>query len=301
MATNPIITSLPAYVEQNAIGLIANSVLGGRTAGIVNLQTGVKTTAAINLLNTDIVFGDGGACGWDDAGEQTLSQRNIVTGLVKVNQSLCDKKLLGTYAQHEVKVAAGAKTMPFEEEFTGGLVAGIKEALEIALWMGDTASDNENLNKFDGFLKVLGAEAGVVKTTGSKSKVYEAIKAGLAALPAKALKEDTKVFLGADLYLAFIQDMVAANLYHYSADNDGYKFVIPGTKVEVCSVDGLNGTGKMVIARASNMFIGVDMEGDAEKFEFWYSTDNREFRFAAEFNAGVQVAFPDEVVVATLS
>lgn len=298
---NPIVTSLPTYVEQNAIGLIANSVLGGRTIGIANLQTGVKTTAAINLLSTDVRFGDGGACGWNDAGEQTLSQRNIVTGLIKVNQSLCEKNLLKTFAQHEVKVAAGAKTLPFEQEFIGGLVNGISEALEIAIWKGDTASDDENLNKFDGFLKVLGAEAGVKKTTGSKSKVYDAIKAGLAELPAKALKEDTKVFLGNDLYIAFIQDMVAANLYHYSADNDGMSFVIPGTKVEVVAVAGLDGANKMVIARASNMYVGVDMEGDAEKFEFWYSQDNREFRFAAEFNCGVQVAWPDEVVVATLS
>lgn len=298
---NPIVTSLPTYVEQNAIGLIANSVLGGRTIGIANLQTGVKTTAAINLLSTDVRFGDGAACGWNDAGEQTLSQRNIVTGLIKVNQSLCEKNLLKTFAQHEVKVAAGAKTLPFEQEFIGGLVNGISEALEIAIWKGDTASDDENLNKFDGFLKVLGAEAGVKKTTGSKSKVYDAIKAGLAELPAKALKEDTKVFLGNDLYIAFIQDMVAANLYHYSADNDGMSFVIPGTKVEVVAVAGLDGANKMVIARASNMYVGVDMEGDAEKFEFWYSQDNREFRFAAEFNCGVQVAWPDEVVVATLS
>ena len=298
---NPIINSLPAYVEQNTIGLIANSVLGGRTMQLINLQTGVKTTAAINLLNTDVKFGDGKACGFTPDGSQTLSQRNIVTGQIKVNMNYCDKALLGTYAQNEVRIAAGAKVLPFEEEFTNGLVDGIKEALEIALWMGDTASEDENLNKFDGFIKILAAEDGVVKTTGSKSKVYDAIKAGLAALPARALKEDTKVFLGSDAYLAFVQDMVAANLYHYSADNDGMSFVIPGTKVEVLAVEGLNGSGKMVIARASNLYAGVDMEGDAEKFELWYSQDNREFRFASEFNAGVQVAFPDEVVVVTLS
>lgn len=298
---NPIVTSLPAYVEQNAIGLIANSVLGGRTMGIARLQTGIKTTAAINLLSTDVKFGDGKACGWNEAGESTLSQRNIVTGQIKINRSFCDKALLGTFAQHEVKIAAGAKTLPFEQEFADGLVNGIAEALEVAIWNGDTTSEDENLNKFDGFLKVLGAEEKVVKATGSKTKVYEAIKTALAKLPAKALKEDTKVFLGNDLYLAFIQDMVAANLFHYSPENDGLSYVIPGTKVEVVAVAGLDGLGKMVIARASNMFIGVDMEGDAEKFELWYSKDNREFRFAAEFNCGVQVAFPDEVVLATLS
>ena len=39
------------------------------------------------------------------------------------------------------------------------------------------------------------------------------------------------------------------------------------------------------------------MMNDEEKFELWYSQDFREFRLAIEFNAGVQVAFPDEVVL----
>lgn len=301
MATNPITTSLPAYVEQNQIGLIANSVLGGRTMSIVNLQTGVKGTASINLLNTDVKFGDGKTCGWDEAGEVALSQRNIVTGQIKINMPFCEKKLIGTFAQHEVRVAAGQKKLPFEQEFANGLVDSIKDALEVALWKGDTASEDENLNKFDGFLKVIGAESTVVKATGTKAKVYEAVKAGLAKLPAAALKEDTKVFLGSDDYIAFINDMVAANLYHYSADNDGYSIVLPGTKVEVVKIDGMGGSNKIVIARASNLFVGVDMESDAETFEFWYSKDNREFRFAADFNAGTQVAFPDEIVLVTLS
>jgi hypothetical protein len=42
------------------------------------------------------------------------------------------------------------------------------------------------------------------------------------------------------------------------------------------------------------------MLNDMETFKLWYSDDNQEFRFAAKFNAGVQVAFPDEVVLATL-
>ena len=39
------------------------------------------------------------------------------------------------------------------------------------------------------------------------------------------------------------------------------------------------------------------MEGDDEKFDLWYSKDNQEFRLAINFNAGVQVAFPDEIVL----
>jgi hypothetical protein len=60
----------------------------------------------------------------------------------------------------------------------------------------------------------------------------------------------------------------------------------------------LDNTGKVVAGSLSNFFYGCDMMNDEEKFELWYSQDFREYRLAIEFNAGVQVAFPDEVVVA---
>ena len=45
------------------------------------------------------------------------------------------------------------------------------------------------------------------------------------------------------------------------------------------------------------MFYGTDLENGEELFDIWYSKDNREFRLAIEFTAGVQVAFQDEIVL----
>ena len=94
MANSPIMTSLPEYVEQRRLPLIAAAVLGGDTAKLFNLQTDVKTSAALNLLSTDVEFGDGSTCGWDEAGTQTLSQRILETGLIKINMAYCDKVML---------------------------------------------------------------------------------------------------------------------------------------------------------------------------------------------------------------
>lgn len=300
--SNPIVTSLPEYVEQNKIGLIAKSVLGAKSTSVMNFQSGIKTSAAINLLNTDVEFGDGAACGWNEAGSQELSQRKIETGQIKVNMAYCDKKLLKTYAEYGVKVAAGSKTLPFEQDFINGVVDNVKAALEKAIWQGDKASSDANLNKFDGLLKLIAAEEKVIKVTPAQgTSAYASIKEVIAAIPAVALKEDTRVFVGADTFVKFIQEMVDANLYHYSADNANGEFTMPGTTIKVVALDGLNGTKKIVAGRSSNFYYGTDMEGDEEKFEFWYSQDNREFRLAIEFNAGANVAFPDEVVIATLS
>lgn len=94
MANSPIMTSLPEYVEQRRLPLIAAAVLGGDTASLFNLQTDVKTSAALNLLTTNVEFGDGSTCGWDEAGTQTLSQRILETGLIKINMAYCDKVML---------------------------------------------------------------------------------------------------------------------------------------------------------------------------------------------------------------
>ena len=73
MAVN--LSALTAYVDEQKIGLIRKSALGAKTLDYVNIQTGVVGPTAINLLNTDIVFGDGGTCGWNEAGTSTVSQR----------------------------------------------------------------------------------------------------------------------------------------------------------------------------------------------------------------------------------
>lgn len=94
MANNPIMSSLTAYVEERRLPLIKEAVLKAKSAGLFNLQTDIKTSAALNLLSTAVEFGDGLTCGWDEAGTNTLSQRILETGNIKINMSFCDKEML---------------------------------------------------------------------------------------------------------------------------------------------------------------------------------------------------------------
>jgi hypothetical protein len=107
--------------------------------------------------------------------------------------------------------------------------------------------------------------------------------------------------MGADKFRLFVQALVEKNLYHYNPGTPVDEVIIPGTSVKVIAVNGLNGTNSIVAGQLEkNFFYGCDMQDDQEKFEFWYSQDNREFRLDIEFNFGVQVAFPNEVVLATV-
>lgn len=297
MANSPVMTSLTAYVEQRRLPLIKEAVLKAKSASLFNLQTDIKTSAALNLLSTDVQFGDGLTCGWDEAGTQTLSQRILKTGNIKINMAYCDKAMLKYWTQYAVKVAAGQKTLPFEEDFVNAVVENVKEAIEVAIWQGDTASETNNLKYFDGLLKILAADNGTVDVKIAGVSAYTDIMAVYNAIPEKVL-DGASILVGADMFRKFVNELVEKNYFHYSGESLNGEIYLPGSQVKVIAVNGLNGTDKIVAGQLDkNFFYGVDMMNDEEKFELWYSQDFREFRLAIEFNAGVQVAFPDEVVL----
>lgn len=60
---NPVFDGLTAYIQEQRLPLIKSAVLKAKSASLFNLQTDIKTSAALNLLSTAVEFGDGLACG----------------------------------------------------------------------------------------------------------------------------------------------------------------------------------------------------------------------------------------------
>ena len=294
MAIN--VTALNNYVEEKRLPLIAKSFLRGKTIDLVQLETGVKQDTALNLVSASVKFGDGASCGWNPTDGVALSQRLLKPTFLKVNQVFCDKDLLKKWASYEVKLAAGREQLPFEEKFMDEIANAISEKIEKLIWTGDSKNDNEP----DGYLKILETVgSGVVSTTWSAgTSAYNKIKAVYNKIPANIIdKDDTVIFIGEDTYREFIQDLVAANLYHFSPDYKDGEYMVPGTSIRVIAVNGLNSTGKVVAGRLSNFYYGVGEPDDKDTFDFWYSKDNREFRLAVYFAIAAQVAYPNEIVL----
>lgn len=294
MAIN--VTALNNYVEEKRLPLIAKSFLRGKTIDLIQIETGVLQDTALNLVSASVTFGDGASCGWNATDGVALSQRILKPTFLKINQAFCDKDLLKKWASYEVKLAAGREQLPFEENFMEEIANAINESIEKLVWQGDSSHTNEP----DGFLKILETSgSGVVSTTWTAgTSAYNKIKAVYNKIPANIIdKEDTVIFVGEETYREFIQDLVAANLYHFSPDYKAGEYMVPGTSIRVIAVNGLNGTGKIVAGRLSNFFYGVGAEDDKDTFDFWYSQDNREFRLAVYFAMAVQVAYPNEIVL----
>ena len=291
--SNVLVNSLPQYVEQNGDKLLRKAILGAETAQRFTLQTGVKTQTALNLLNTDVQFQDGKSCGFNAAGSQTISQRTITAGVIKVDMEWCDRVLLDSCAQHQVRIAAGQRTMPFEEQFVSDIIDNINLKVDKLIWQGMI----KHLNANDG---ITVASQKLEHDALTISNVRAAVDAVVMAIPTEVLN-DSVIYMGYDVFRLWRMALAGANLYHESGEgldrNIGF---YPGTSIMVKPVAGLNGTSTIVSVQDTNAYFGTDMMNDAEKFMLWFSADNDMWRFKSAFAVGTQVAFPNQCVISNL-
>jgi hypothetical protein len=308
------VSSLANYTKENEALLVTSSVLGAKTASLIksagNVMVGVKSAETINIMDTDAFFQAGGTCGWNASGTTSFTQRTVTVGKIKVQEALCPKTLEAKYLQKALPTGSMYDSIPFEQEYTDKKALTIASQLETAIWQGDSASSNGNLNKFDGLIKLIGAASGVVDANVSgfvsggpvssitASNVIALLDGVYKAIPAKVVAaDDMTIFVGQDTFRTYTIALKNANMFNYAFDGKAdSEFVLPGTSIKVVAVQGLNGTGDIFALRLSNLFLGTDLLNEEEKFEIFFAKEADEVRFAAEFKMGVNIAFPDEIV-----
>jgi hypothetical protein len=124
------------------------------------------------------------------------------------------------------------------------------------------------------------------------------------ALPVELLgKADVKIMVGMNTFRTYQMALTNANLFHYNTDSSSSNFeiVIPGTNLTVVALNGLNNTNRIFAAQLSNIFFGTDLLGEEDNFEIFYAKEAMEVRYNVAFKAGVQIAFPEEIVKFTLA
>ena len=306
-----VVSSLSNYTNEQSTDLLVKALFGSKTAstlqGAGQVQVGVKSSASLNLLASTVYFQADG-CGYNPSGATTFTQRNITVGAVKVEETLCPKTLEAKWMQ--TQIMAGSPTMiPFEEQIGSEKSAVIAENIEIAMWQGDTTSGNPNLNRFDGFNKIIAAASPVLAnsaptafTSITSANIDDILDQVYANIPARvATKSDLVCFIGVDAFKLMLVNLKNANLFHYAVDaSEAMEMIYPGTNMKLIAVGGLSGTNKIVAGSLSNFFVGTDLANEEETYKLWYSEDNDEVRFRTTFKYGVQVAYPSEVVYFTL-
>lgn len=285
-----VTSSLPAYVEQNRSELIQKALFGFETRKYINDLPGVKYKKALNIISTDPVL-QARTCGWDASGNVSFTQRVMEVAPYKVNISLCEEDLREKYMNDQLRTAAGAEVLPFEEKITDNIVKGVNKQLENLIWNASAGVEG-----FNGLLEIAKSEADVIDASVGASDYATALNV-YQAIPAEIL-DKAEIFVGEDQFRSIVLEITAKNLYHYDPKvDDAHTIVLPGTNTKLHGVMGLNNKKRMLAADPENLFYGYDGADDAETFDVWYSKDHQEFRVAIKFNMGAQVAFPDQIVL----
>lgn len=299
-----VVSGLADYVQNNREIILKDIVLGADSIQRMTIQPGVKKSADLNFLLVEPALQSGADCGWNASGNATFSKRTITTAAIKVNMAFCKKTLLGKWTEYVVRFGANNEEFPFEQYIIDGVREGIKKQMEKLVWQGDTS----NSDLFDGLLKIINAASGTIKETiASGASAYDAIYQVFMAIPTEILdKDDLTINVSPLVFRAFCKELTDRNMFHYTADGSKTEVILPGTSCKVKMVKGLaDSVGhkerKIVATFDKNLYYGCDMLDDAEEVKAWYSEDSDEHRIRVDFNAGVQIAFPDLCVLGSMA
>lgn len=303
------VSSLTDYVNEQSQELLTALQFQAETASFANIQTGVKSEAALQILTNTPVPQDGGSCGFNASGSSVFTQRKITSKAVKYQDELCFRTLQAKWTQLLLKRGQNYDESNVPAAMVADLVAQIKAHQETADWQGDTASGSSYLKIYDGLVKIIKNATGTNVATAStwnSSNARAIVKNIISKIPA-ALKgnPNVKIFMGYDAAETYRQALMDANLYHVAVGSGDQKNIMAeGSVHEIVPVHGLDGlTGNtgdnpfiFALDPTRNLFLGVDMEGEEEEARMWYSQDDDVVRYSFRYRRGWQIAFPSEIV-----
>jgi hypothetical protein len=298
------VSTIGGYSDQVGGELLAKALIGGTTASIVNVRTGIKGTQALNLLDSTPVF-QAGNCSLSPSGVTQYTQHSITTCPETLFESLCYKALFDTYQSMLMKAGQTQETVPFEQMILDLKKKQIEQHVETKLWQARTVSGDcfngfaflISQNTGNTFASAVASSSGTTfgtQTYGTAGNPITEVDNLINVLDDNALsREDLVVFMSYTNFRKYVQALTKANFFtNYIGGTDitsNMSAVHPNTNVKVVPTLGLNGSNQVVIGPAEYMVYGVDLLSD-ETLKAWYSVDFDEIRIRSNFNYGATIA-----------
>ena len=306
------VSALAAYIEDRDFPLIGSlQVSPELTAADATKQVGLKGTANIHYMETDMIFQDGDNCTRTPSGTTSFSDRPITVAPIAVSEDLCINNLRNKWTQILMKQGTleGKQVLPEE-------IAGIYfdeknkkwiQSTDVADWQGDTGSGSANLQRYDGWIKIIdagspvdGNTGGVTVATGVDQSNILAILNAMYNATTEELddRDDAVMYVPRTWYKLYISALKAANYYHYNGDDGQEKFY--GTDMTIRQTYGLRTLDRAFITYPTNLVIGMDGENDQDFDMRIDPVTNKKVLVDAEWTRGTQVFFTEQVVEFTL-
>jgi len=312
------VSTLTDYTKEERTELLVKAMFSGKTASLLQsagqVVPGIKSSEALPILTSTILFQADG-CSNTTSGTTAITDRDITVGKVKIFENLCPKDLESKFTQIGLSAGAPVDLGVFQSQIGEEKAMAIGEAIETAIWQGDTGSGTGNNAFWDGFLTILtglgfGGAGDPIEgnpstgggwtqlTSLTSSNIDDAIGKIYTLIPAAILgRADAFIAMGTDTFRTYRAWLLAANLYHYNANESAsLELVDPITGIKLYGLHGMDGTNKIVSSYWSNFYLGTDMMNEEEAYKFWYSEDDDIVKFKAQFKYGTQIAFPAQVV-----
>lgn len=289
------VSGLSAYVQENRDNILRKVILEGDTISKMAKQLGVKTKDRLHYFSLAPVIQDGKGCGFKASGATNITEKDVETAVMKVNDEWCNDDLLGKYAEYLVRFGAdaNAENLAFEQLIADELVKNINKEMEKRVWQGKKATD-----LIDGLLTQAAADENTVKVTLSGASLYEKVKQVIMAIPEEIL-DDAVVFISPANFRKLVFELLEMdNSYITPSEIEQGEFYFPGTSIAVHKTFGLTGVDDKIYASTwENMVYATDMMDDKEELRFWFSDDADLHRVKIKWNAGVATYFSDYVVL----
>lgn len=300
-----VVSSLSNYTNEQSKKLIAAVQFEAETAALASIQTGVKSSSALQVLTVAPVPQSGASCGFNASGSTTFTQRTITASAVKFEEELCLRTLEAKWTQILLKKGQAYTESDLPSEIMDNVTKQIMARLETADWQGDTTSGSSYLNIYDGLLKLIDAASGVVSATAStyNETNCRTILRNMISLVPDSLKGNPNFtfFCGYPEYTTYLNKIATDNLYHMFDATKYGEIRVENSPYKLKAVHGLDSTSRIIGIMPDNMYIGVDMEGEEEQAKLWYSNDDDVVRYSFRFRRGWQIAIPSEIVEYTNS
>lgn len=284
--------SIKNYIEQNKDILATKTATVNDSSKYFNLQTGVLAETEIHTLSTGLTVADASNCGFNPDGSSTVSGRRLVPAFLKVQAEFCAKDFLKTIYNKQTSIAMGRGELPLEEQFVQDILASIKVENERLIWSGDKSQGD----LMDGLTTIINADSNVNTFTSQKTDAFERLQ----EVYAKTDMKDYVVFCSTAMYRELINSLLNKNylVAGYEDANNGMEFTMPATGIKVIGVDGIaSDDTNFYVLKLEDMYMGIDAMGDSEKFDFWFSEDNRTYRLDVEWVLAVNYLFSERVYV----
>ena len=288
----------------------------------VKHKMNVYTSAAL----TKIVAPYTGCSSTSGSTQFDIDDKVITAGRCRVALEQCTDEFFGTYIEEMYR--NGVDVMNVEgtqlsDAIVNRAVKGIGQDVVRLAWGGD--STTANYTAFDGWMKIMGADATVLAARTELSAVapttptaaeslslirqmYDNAPAALQQVPAA----DKKIFVSPKTYNAYLQ-----NLEGTSADlaitnqQDGMLVVkfrgvelVPMYEWDTILADtdpalflrgGVNGTEGACYCAVDNLIIGSDVTDPSGSFKVFYDDLEEKMFFRGYFKLGVQFLYPSLV------